>query len=128
MRTLKYILAGMMALMTSCGEDFVTITNPNQLTQGSFWKSETDAIQASTAMYQALIYDGTYMRFGPWIMDVRADDALSVTPGYYPEDVANYIVDANNIAYSFPGNTIISAYGEPTRYWTTCRIFRWMKS
>ncbi len=102
MRTLKYILAGMMALMTSCGEDFVTITNPNQLTQGSFWKSETDAIQASTAMYQALIYDGTYMRFGPWIMDVRADDALSVTPGYYPEDVANYIVDANNIAYSFP--------------------------
>jgi hypothetical protein len=102
MRTLKYILAGMMMFILSCSEDFVNLSNPNLLTSGSFWKTESDAKLAANALYQALIYDGTYMRFGPWIMDVRADDVLSTTPGYYPEDVANYIVDANNIAYSFP--------------------------
>ncbi|MBN2275138.1 MAG: RagB/SusD family nutrient uptake outer membrane protein [Bacteroidales bacterium] len=102
MRTIKYIMAAMIVFITSCGEDFVELSNPNLLTSGSFWQTETDAQLGANALYQALIYDGTYMRFGPWIMDVRADDALSVTPGYYPEDVANYIVDAANIAYSFP--------------------------
>ena len=61
-----------------------------------------DFVLGTNAIYQAMIYDGTYMRFFPWIMDIRADDVESVTPGYYPEDVANYIVDAANIAYSFP--------------------------
>ncbi len=104
MRTIKYIpvLAGMIFLATSCSEDFVDLTNPNQITTGSFWKTEDDAVLGTNAMYQALIYDGTYMRFGPWVMDVRADDALSTTPGYFPEDVANYIVDAANIAYRMP--------------------------
>jgi hypothetical protein len=104
MRTIKYIpvLAGMIFLITSCSEDFVDLTNPNQITTGSFWQTEDDAVLGTNAMYQALIFDGTYMRFGPWIMDVRADDALSTTPGYFPEDVANYIVDADNIAYRMP--------------------------
>lgn len=102
MKTIKYFLVVGIALFTSCSEDFVDLSNPNLITSGSFWKTELDAILGTNAMYQALIYDGTYMRFGPWIMDVRADDVLSVTPGYYPEDVANYIVDENNIAYSYP--------------------------
>jgi hypothetical protein len=104
MKTIKYIsvLAGMIFLITSCGEDFVDLTNPNQITTGSFWQTENDAVLGTNAMYQALIFDGTYMRFGPWIMDVRADDVLSTTPGYFPEDVANYIVDADNIAYRMP--------------------------
>jgi hypothetical protein len=104
MRTIKYIpvLAGMILLITSCSEDFVDLTNPNQITTRTFWQTENDAVLGTNAMYQALIYDGTYMRFGPWIMDIRADDALSTTPGYYPEDVANYIVDADNIAYRMP--------------------------
>lgn len=102
MRTIKYILAGVIIFITSCSEDFVHLTNPNLKTSGSFWQSEDDAVLATNAMYQALIYDGTYMRFGPWIMDIRADDAKSTTPGYFPEDVANYVVDAANIAYSFP--------------------------
>jgi hypothetical protein len=99
MRTIKYILAGFIVLMTSCSEDFVNLTNPNEMTTGSFWQTEGDAILGTNAMYQALIYDGTYMRFGPWVLDIRADDVISTTPGYYPEDVANYIVDVNNLAY-----------------------------
>lgn len=102
MKNIKYIFAGLVILISSCGEDFVNLTNPNLLTSGSFWKTENDAILGTNALYQSLIYDGTYMRFGPWIMDVRADDVLSTTPGYFPEDVANYIVDAANIAYSYP--------------------------
>lgn len=102
MKIIKYILTGMIVILASCGEDFVELTNPNQITSGSFWQTQEDAVLGTNAIYQALIYDGTYMRFGPWIMDIRADDVESVTPGYYPEDVANYVVDADNIAYSFP--------------------------
>ncbi|UCH14057.1 MAG: RagB/SusD family nutrient uptake outer membrane protein [Bacteroidales bacterium] len=102
MRTIKYILIGMIIILMSCSEDFVELTNPNALTSGSFWKTEEDFVLGVNAIYQAMIYDGTYMRFFPWIMDIRADDVESVTPGYFPEDVANYIVDAANIAYSFP--------------------------
>ncbi len=83
MRTIKYIMAGMIVLITSCSEDFVNLTNPNLITSGSFWKTEDDIVLGTNAMYQALIFDGTYMRKYPWIMDVRADDSYNVCPQTY---------------------------------------------
>jgi len=84
MRTIiKYILTAVIILLTACSEDFVNLTNPNALTSGSFWKTENDILLGTNAMYQALIYDGTYMRKYPWTMDVRADDSYNVTPQTY---------------------------------------------
>jgi len=79
----KYILMGMIVLITSCSEDFVELTNPNQLTTGSFWQTEDDALQGTVAIYQSQIYDGTYMRKYPWMMDVRSDDSYNTTPFDY---------------------------------------------
>ena len=80
---MKYIFASMIIIVTSCSEDFVNLTNPNQITTGSFWKTQKDAIAGTNAMYQALITDGTFMRKYMWTMDGRADDCFNVTPVSY---------------------------------------------
>ena len=108
MRTiLKYTLIIMLVLMTACGEDFVTLTNPNQLTTGSFWKTEEDAVLATTAIYQALIYDGTFMRKYPWTMDVRADDCYNVTPqSYVMSNLTTYTVGGEELEQPWECNYV----------------------
>jgi hypothetical protein len=80
---IKYILAGMIVLITSCSKDFVDLSNPNQIASVGFWKTGVDALSGTNAMYQSLITDGTYMRKYMWTMDGRADDCFNVTPITY---------------------------------------------
>ena len=81
--TIKYILASMVVLITSCGKDIVNLSNPNEISNGSFWKTEADALAGTNAMYQSLITDGVFMRKYMWTMDGRADDCFNVTPVTY---------------------------------------------
>lgn len=46
----------------------------------SFWKTSNDAILGINAAYGSLLVDGTYMRFMPILLDVRADDVISNSP------------------------------------------------
>lgn len=73
----------MIVLMTSCKKDMVYLSNPIDNTTGSFWKFEKDALAGTTAIYQSLTTDGTYMRKYMWLMDGRADDCENVTPISY---------------------------------------------
>jgi len=108
MRTiLKYILTGMVVMLTSCGEEFVTLTDPNQITSNSFWQTEEDARLGTSAIYQAMIFDGTYMRKYPWYMDVRADDSYNVTPqSYVMSNLTTYTIGGEEVEQPWECNYV----------------------
>ena len=99
MRTITiFISACMILLIASCSEDFVNLENPNLSTSSTFWKTQGDALLGTNAMYQALIYDGTYKRKYPWTMDVRADDTYNVTEtGYVMAHITNYTIGGEEV-------------------------------
>lgn len=48
-------LCGILALSaTSCSDDFFDINNPNEISSGNFWKTESDALMALTGCYDAM--------------------------------------------------------------------------
>jgi hypothetical protein len=97
----------MIVLLASCGKDFVELTNPNAITTGSFWQTQEDILLGTNALYQALIYDGTYMRKYPWTMDVRADDSYNVTPtGYVMSNLTTYTIGGEEINQPWECNYI----------------------
>jgi hypothetical protein len=107
MRTIKYILVMMLGFLASCSEDFVSLNNPNLNTSASFWKTSDDAVLGTNAMYQALIYDGTYMRKYPWMMDVRADDAYNVTPyTYVMSNLTKYTIGGEEVEQPWECNYV----------------------
>ncbi len=68
-------------LITSSGCDRkIELTNPNAQTTLDFWKTKEQAYGASTAIYTALIVDGSYMRSFPGLTDSRGDDFTGDSP------------------------------------------------
>lgn len=100
MKRFKYIISftALLILGTACTEDFVTLDNPNALSTTSFWKTSEDAQAGINAVYNALYYDGLYMRLYNWIMDVRADDCRNTSPWWTTALVA-YQVTSDNPCY-----------------------------
>ncbi len=95
------ILIGLLIAGNACKHDFVELTNPNQITTGSFWETGDDALAGVNSVYSALYYDGLYMRLYPWIMDIRADDMRNTSP-WWTQEVMNYQVSPANPCYIAP--------------------------
>ena len=79
---IKHILfiAAVITSGMSCGKDYLQLDNPNQQRVTTFWKTENDALMSVNAVYQALYYDGTFMRFAQCALDLRGDDMMSPSP------------------------------------------------
>jgi len=60
----------------SCGEDFLERTNPNALSNESFWSSEKDAQMAIRGCYDVL-QSGDYYDSGPWSAGIFRTDFMS---------------------------------------------------
>ena len=62
-KKMKYI-AGMlvvsMCTITSCSDDFLQTDSPNQPSQSTYWQTESDALMALTACYDAMQSDYLY--------------------------------------------------------------------
>lgn len=58
----------------------LTQVDPNVETEGSFWKSDEDALKGVNAAYGSLLTDGTYMRSTPLLLDLKGDDTRSQSP------------------------------------------------
>jgi len=54
--------------------------DPNVETEGSFWKTDEDALKGINAAYGSLLTDGTYMRSTPLLLDLKGDDTRSQSP------------------------------------------------
>lgn len=65
---------------SSCGDDFLELTDPNQIDKATFWSTEEDFEMGVNAIYQSMYYDGTYLRFAPLALDLRGDDVRGDSP------------------------------------------------
>lgn len=77
MNRLKYFI--FLLLLMGCQEQ-LELTDPNRPTEATFWESEAQALAGINAIYQGLIYDGTYMRMYPSATDARGDDLRGDSP------------------------------------------------
>ncbi|MDP4208560.1 MAG: RagB/SusD family nutrient uptake outer membrane protein [Bacteroidota bacterium] len=83
MKTTKYIILFFIAIglfLPSCKKDYLEITNPNLQTAATYWKTEDQALLGVNGVYQALLYDGTFLRFAPACLDSRDDITKSPSP------------------------------------------------
>jgi len=78
MNTYKYITCAFAAFMLSGCEGQLDITNPNQPTDNTFWKTETDFKKAITSCYTPLKNwnGGYYGTRGLMVRISRADDII----------------------------------------------------
>lgn len=70
--------------------------NPNRATTSSFWQTSDQAFAGVTAIYNALILDGTYMRSLPGLMDSRGDDFTGDSPWLDLELTGKFIIPTNS--------------------------------
>lgn len=78
---IKKILLLSTTLLIGCvNDDDLFQVDPNVNTEASFWQNDGDGLKGINAVYQTLLYEGTYMRSTPLLLDVRGDDARSQSP------------------------------------------------
>lgn len=81
-RLLPSLLASALAAgsvtVTGCAQ--LDLTNPNQPSTGTFWKTQADAIQGVNAAYNGLMNNGTYGRWLAFGLDIRSDEGRAPSP------------------------------------------------
>ena len=70
--------------------------NPNLQTATTYWQTSDQAFAGVTAIYNALILDGTYMRSLPGLMDSRGDDFTGDSPWLDLELTGKFIIPTNS--------------------------------
>lgn len=94
MRKILYSVMLLLGLIvTSCEVD---VTNPNDLTVNSFWKSEADAQSGVNAIYNMFYKPGTYSRWIWFRLDLTSDEALSSSPWIDLADWTRFIYNNYN--------------------------------
>lgn len=78
MKRIKYYM--FLLLFFAACDDKLDLTNPNQSTVPTYWKTEDHAFAGVTAIYNALITDGSYQRSFPGLTDSRGDDFTGDSP------------------------------------------------
>jgi len=74
-------LIGLIGLIfAGCTADWLTLSDPNVQTTATYWKTEDQAVLGVNGVYQALLYDGTFLRFAPACLDSRDDITWSPSP------------------------------------------------
>lgn len=83
---------------SACSEDWLELSNPNLQTTETFWQTDADFEKGVNAAYQSLaIYDGTFLRFAPFALDVRADDVWSPSPWDVLSNTGSFKLANNSI-------------------------------
>ncbi|MDO7874511.1 RagB/SusD family nutrient uptake outer membrane protein [Hymenobacter sp. ASUV-10] len=108
----KVIAALSMSLLAGCGEKFLDESPRDQLTTGNFYQNETDAIQATNAVYAELSRGGQYNKALWGIGDIMSDNSNTGGGGGGDGD---YAVQLDNF-------TIPSSNDLITRLWGGCYV------
>ena len=75
--TLQRIVPSLLLASALAGCAELDLTNPNQQTTDTFWKSSVDATQGINATYNALMNNGAYGRWLAFAYDIRSDIGFS---------------------------------------------------
>lgn len=78
----------------SC-EDELDITNPNEVTNESFWLNESDAIKGINSCYSTL-HRGGFSRWQPMLYDLRSDVGASFSPWNELANALNNFIQPNS--------------------------------
>jgi tetratricopeptide (TPR) repeat protein len=82
-------------LTSSCDKKLDQV-NPNKQTSATYWQTKEQAYAGVTAIYNALIVDGTYMRSFPGLTDSRGDDFKGDSPWLDLELTGKFIIPATS--------------------------------
>ncbi len=100
---IKYAILAVLFSACVTESDLVQV-DPNVATEGSFWKTDNDALLGVNAAYGSLLTDGTYMRSTPILLDGKSDDARSNSPWPAMANVGRFnssIADAAIYGWAF---------------------------
>jgi hypothetical protein len=95
MKKIIYLFAGFCLMTTGCDRK-LDLANPNKLTTADYWKTREQAHAGCTAMYNALIVDGSYMRSFPGLTDSRGDDFKGDSPWLDLVLTGQFIIPTNS--------------------------------
>ena len=73
------VVLGLLLTFTSC-QKFDEMTNPNEMTNDSFWLNESDAVKGVNAVYASLMRNGTYKKWFYFVTDASSDEGMSTSP------------------------------------------------
>ncbi len=79
MKKIIFLFIGLSFIAGGCDKK-LDLVNPNKLTTADYWKTKEQAYGGCTAIYNALIVDGSYMRSFPGLTDSRGDDFTGDSP------------------------------------------------
>jgi hypothetical protein len=71
-------IVGAGPLVSGCTD--LDVTNPNQPSTSTFWRTQSDALQGVNAAYNGLLHNGTYGRWLGFAYDIRSDAGRSPSP------------------------------------------------
>ena len=95
MKKIIYPLIAFCFLASGCDKK-LDQTNPNSLTTAEYWKTGNQAFAGVTAIYNALINDGSYMRSFPGLTDSRGDDFTGDSPWLDLVLTGQFIIPTNS--------------------------------
>jgi len=87
-------------LFYSCDKNLLDVQNPNAQTTQTFWKTSSDAVRGTNAVYEALQLDGSYMRFANTSPDLRGDDTKADSPWGEMTDAGKFNLPATSLQVS----------------------------
>ncbi|MGV3503696.1 MAG: RagB/SusD family nutrient uptake outer membrane protein [Adhaeribacter sp.] len=80
----RYIYKMMCVLVllgaVSCEDELLNIDNPNTLTEGQFWKTESDAQKGINSVYHMFYQPGGFSRWVSFRLDLTSDEGYSISP------------------------------------------------
>lgn len=91
-KTIIKALAGLMLMSsaTACNDDWLSLSDPNQESSDTFWKTEEQFQQGLYAGYATLRRPGVFSRWFHILMILRSDEGWSNSPNAEFQAVANF--------------------------------------
>jgi len=90
----------LLGFLSACSDDFMDATNPNQISDGSFWSSKSDAVYALAGCYDVLqsrpMYGGGVYNSGIRDHDCFGDNSYNAWEWMGLEPIADGTTDATN--------------------------------
>lgn len=85
-------------LVSSCSEDFLERTNPNQQSAADYWKTEDEILNGINAAYRPLRFNGCYSRWLHILYVSRSDEGWSHSPNPHFQSYSNFRTGSYNDA------------------------------
>ncbi|WP_304065303.1 RagB/SusD family nutrient uptake outer membrane protein [Pedobacter glucosidilyticus] len=112
MKNILILMTGCLMLLSSCKEDFLTLTPPSALTEADFYKNTADISAAVSASYAALQSSNMYQDRFITLMETRGDNIEDQNPGGNAGrdyNIDRFLAQSDNIAISDAWRAIYAA-------------------